>query len=346
MKAIYKKYTLLFNQPAGTSRGIMTSRDVWFLIITDEQTGKTGIGEIAPMKGLSCDYGSDLEPKILEVCSRINEYEFWIQDGLVNFPSIRFGLETAILDLKATSDKVLFPSAFTEGKTGIPINGLIWMGDEQFMLRQIEEKIQSGFDCLKLKIGAIDFYKELAILRTIRERFPANSLEIRVDANGAFSPAEATEKLERLAKFHIHSIEQPVAAGQSDNMAMLCNQNIVPVALDEELIGVNNKEQKVKLLIENLPQYIILKPSLHGGIAGCNEWISLAQSLNIGWWITSALESNIGLNAIAQWSFTLKPRIPQGLGTGSLFSNNIDSPLTVKGNRLFFDKTKKWNIII
>jgi o-succinylbenzoate synthase len=345
MIADIKKYTLQFKRPAGTSRGVMNDRDVWFLKVTDEQTGKTGIGEIAPLKGLSCDYSNNFEDKISEVCSRINEHEYLIAEGLTDYPSIRFGLETAMLDLHAKTGNILFPTDFTRGKAGIPINGLIWMGDEKFMMQQIEDKLASGFDCLKLKIGAIDFNQELAILRSVRERFPASDLELRVDANGAFSPGEATEKLERLAKFEIHSIEQPIAVRQTDNMAMLCNQKIVPVALDEELIGLNKRSEKIKMLLEILPQYIILKPSLHGGITGCNEWITLAESLNIGWWITSALESNIGLNAIAQWAYTLNPTIPQGLGTGSLFSNNLNSPLVVKGNSLFFEQENKWGTI-
>jgi len=345
MKADFKKYSLHFINPAGTSRGTLYERDVWFLKVTDQKRMKTGIGEIAPLRGLSCDDNPGLELKIKEVCGRIDDHKYWLAEGLLDFPSIRFGLETALLDLNAKAEKILYPSDFTDGKTGIPINGLIWMGDETNMLHQIDEKLESGFRCLKMKIGSIDFEKELMILRNIRQRFPASELELRLDANGAFSPAEATEKLERLAKFQIHSIEQPIAAQQTDNTALLCNQAIIPIALDEELIGKNRRAQKVKLLIETLPQFIILKPSLHGGIAGCSEWIEIARSLNIGWWITSALESNIGLNAIAQWAFTLNPEIPQGLGTGLLFSNNITSPLAVKNNSLYFEAEKEWGTI-
>jgi len=342
MKAGFKKYSLDFARPAGTSRGTMLSRDTWYIIIRDEN--KIGIGEIAPLKDLSCDDTPELEVKIVEVCNDINNFKYWIDEGLLDFPSIRFGLETALADLNAKDDKILFPSDFTEGKQSIPINGLIWMGDADFMNRQIGEKLEQGFRCIKLKIGAIDFDTEISVLKKLRNEFPPDELEIRVDANGAFSVEEAPGKLAKLAELRIHSIEQPIKQGQYKAMADLCNQSIMPIALDEELIGVNRREDKIKLLLSILPDFIILKPSLHGGIAGCTEWIGIAESLNIGWWITSALESNIGLNAIAQWAATLNNPLPQGLGTGKLFTNNIPSPLEIRKGELFYKPEKSWDL--
>jgi len=346
MKAYFKKYTLIFNRPAGTSRGVMYSRDVWFIVIKNEDGTKTGIGEIAPLKNLSCDDSPHLEHKIAEVCEYIENYRFWIEEGLENFPSIRFGLETAMADFKATENKILFPSKFTAGNAGIPINGLIWMGSPDFMRRQIAEKLNQGFKCIKLKIGANDFDNEISIIKAIRNEFPVGQLEIRVDANGAFSADEAPGKLERLAQLDVHSIEQPIRQGQINEMAHLCNSSILPIALDEALIGTNKQEDKNKLLVMISPDYIILKPSLHGGMAGCTGWIEIAESLNIGWWITSALESNIGLNAIAQWTATLNNRLPQGLGTGRLFANNISSPLEIRNGHLFYNPAKSWDVNI
>lgn len=343
MKAYFKKHTLIFNKPAATSRGVMLQREVWYLFIENDEGSKTGIGEIAPLKNLSCDAIPELEDKIAMVCCDINNYKYWIENGLENFPSIRFGLETAIADLHAKQDKILFTSEFTRGKVGITINGLVWMGDADFMRRQIAEKIKQGFGCIKLKIGASDFESELALIDEIRKEFSADQIEIRVDANGAFAPDEAPEKLARLANLNIHSIEQPIKQGQIVELAALCNQAILPVALDEELIGINQRQEKIKLLVSTLPDYIILKPSLHGGIAGCTEWIKIAESLNIGWWITSALESNVGLNAISQWTATLNNSLPQGLGTGQLFINNIPSPLEIKNGNLFYNPEKSWD---
>ncbi len=342
MKASFKKYSLNFVRPAGTSRGTMISRDTWYIIIKDEN--KTGIGEIAPLKNLSCDDTPELEQKIAAVCRDISNYKYWIDEGLLDFPSIRFGLETALADLHAEGDKVLFPSDFTKGMKSIPINGLIWMGDANFMSKQISEKLDQGFRCIKLKIGAIDFDTEIILLKKLRNEFPPDELEIRVDANGAFAPAEAPKKLAKLAGLKIHSIEQPIRQGQYEAMAELCMQSIVPIALDEELIGINKREDKIKVLLSILPEYIILKPSLHGGIAGCTEWIQIAESLNIGWWLTSALESNIGLNAIAQWTATLNNPLPQGLGTGKLFTNNIPSPLEIRKGELFYNIEKSWDL--
>ena len=255
--------------------------------------------------------------------------------GLSGIPSILFGLETALLQFEANSF-ALWDTPFSRGETGIPINGLIWMGSYKEMTEQVAEKIETGYRCIKLKIGAIDFKKELNILRIIREQFSARDIELRVDANGAFSPNEVMEKLDRLAKFDLHSIEQPIRAEQWDDMAQLAATSPIPIALDEELIGCNTPEKKKELLSYIRPQYIVLKPSLHGGLYGGSEWLKEAEEQQIGWWITSALESNIGLNAIAQWCATFNNPLPQGLGTGALFTDNIDAPLELRDNRLWF----------
>ncbi len=343
MKASFKKYNLKFIRPAGTSRGVMRDRDVWFLFV--EKDKKRGMGEIAPLKNLSCDDRPDLENKIREVCDHIHEHQHWISEGLLDFPSIRFGLETALLDLQADESRILFPSKFTSGEVGIPINGLIWMGEADFMKRQIREKIGQGFRCIKLKIGAIDFKTEIELIKIMRQEFSARELEIRVDANGAFSPEEAPAKLDKLAALSVHSIEQPIKQGQFDAMEKICSNSPLPIALDEELIGINHQKEKAELLEKIRPQYIILKPSLHGGISGCKEWIGLAEKMKIGWWNTSALESNIGLNAIAQWTYSLDVELPQGLGTGQLFSNNIPAPLEIQNAELFYNTQKKWDLM-
>ena len=296
-------------------------------------------------RGLSCDDRPDYEDKLSWLCEHINEDSDFLMEALVEFPSIQFGLEQALISLKSDTKFDLFPSEFSRGKASILINGLIWMGDESFMESQIKDKLQQGFQTLKMKIGAIDFDKELGILKSIRQEYDSSQLELRVDANGAFSSEEALEKLHQLAAFDIHSIEQPIKVGQADEMKNLCQLSPIPIALDEELIGVFSKEDKRDLLMKINPQYIILKPSLIGGIRGSKEWIGLCEENNIGWWITSALESNIGLNAIAQFTYTLNNTMPQGLGTGSLFSNNISSPLMVKGGCLVVDSDKNWEDI-
>jgi len=265
-------------------------------------------------------------------------------DQLVAFPSIQFGLEMAFRSLNQKSPFELFPSEFTKGKDSIPINGLIWMGDSLFMKQQIKDKLEAGFTCIKLKIGALDFDKELALLKSIRHEFDAQTIEIRVDANGAFKSREALEKLKRLSDFNLHSIEQPIKQGQHQEMAQLCSDTPLPIALDEELLGVFSVTNKQVLLQTIKPQYIILKPTLIGGFKGSQEWIDVAETSSIGWWVTSALESNIGLNAIAQWTYTLKNNLPQGLGTGGLFTNNVQAPLVVNSGRLFYDLKTKWNL--
>ena len=337
MKARFQRYELHFKRPAGTSRGIYNSRPIWLLFLTENE--QTGIGECAPLPGLSAETPEQVEQLLTGICANPKSF---VDDSsrLTDTPSVRFGLETAWRDLQNGGRQHLFPSAFTEGKSGIPINGLIWMGDPDFMKRQIDEKLEAGYRCLKLKIGAINFEKELEILQAIRDKYAAHEITLRVDANGAFHAGEAMEKLNRLAELDIHTIEQPIAAGQSAKMAELCRQTPLPIALDEELIGINNRNEKEQLLDRIQPQFLVLKPSLHGGFSGCDEWIELANRRKVGWWITSYLESNIGLNAIAQWTFTKSVTVHQGLGTGQLFTNNFDSPLEIRGEKLWFNPEK------
>lgn len=342
MKASYKKYILKFKRPSGTSRGVLTEKETWFIVL--EQNGKTGIGECGILRTLSIDDRPDYEEKLKWVCDNISLGKDKLWDELIEFPSIQFGVEMAFQSLQSENPFLLFPSQFTSGQENIPINGLVWMGEEQFMKEQIEDKLKQGFNCIKLKIGAIDFTRELALLKFIRSNFSAEQIEIRVDANGAFTSSEALDKLNQLSKYQLHSIEQPIKQNQTDSMTELCKETPLPIALDEELIGVFGKENKERLLQKIKPQYIILKPSLVGGFKGSLEWIELAEKYNIGWWITSALESNIGLNAIAQWTFTLNNPMPQGLGTGGLYTNNYDCPLEVKHGQLIYNKELSWNV--
>ncbi|UMB53879.1 o-succinylbenzoate synthase [Lutibacter sp. A64] len=342
MKATYQKYILNFKQASGTSRGILRTKETFFLKIISGD--KIGIGECGLFRGLSIDDRPDYEEKLNWLCKNITNNSDELLAELIEFPSIQFGLEQALLSLKSKNSFELFPSKFTETKEAININGLIWMGSEAFMKQQIEGKLKAGFSTIKMKIGAIDFETELELLKSIRKNFSSKEIELRVDANGAFSRKEALEKLKRLSQFEIHSIEQPIKQGQINEMADLCLKTPLPIALDEELIGVFNVTKKQELLQIINPQYIILKPSLVGGFKGSEEWIRLAEKQQIGWWITSALESNIGLNAIAQWTAVLGSKIPQGLGTGSLFTNNFDSPLEVKNGHLYYNSTKDWNV--
>lgn len=341
IKASYKKYILNFKNPSGTSRGILKTKETWFFIL--KEGDKIGVGETGLFRGLSFDDVPDYEEKLAWTCKNINLGLDVLLSKLTHFPSIQFGLEQAFLSLKSDTPFQLFPSTFTKGNHAIAINGLIWMGDQEFMKSQIKEKINQGFSCIKMKIGAIDFETELALLASIRKEFSANEMELRVDANGAFKPSEALKKLDKLAKLDLHSIEQPIKQGQVDKMAALCAKTPLPIALDEELIGIYTSEEKKQLLAAIQPQFIILKPSLLGGFANSLEWINLATQNNCGWWITSALESNIGLNAIAQFTHTLNNPLPQGLGTGSLFTNNFESPLTIKNGQLQYDKNFEWN---
>ena len=342
MKATFFKHTLQFKQASGTSRGVLTYKDTWFIEL--ENNAFKGIGECGMFKGLSIDHRDDFEETLRWACQNIHLGLDALLGQLVAFPSIQFGLEMAFRSLNQRSPFELFPSEFTKGQDSIPINGLIWMGESSFMKQQIKDKLEAGFSCIKLKIGALNFDKELALLKSIRDEFDAQTIEIRVDANGAFKPREALEKLKRLSEFNLHSIEQPIKQGQLQEMAQLCLDTPLPIALDEELIGVFSVTNKQVLLQTIKPQYIILKPTLVGGFKGSHEWIDVAESHNIGWWVTSALESNIGLNAIAQWTYTLKNPLPQGLGTGGLFTNNVQAPLVVNQGRLFYDLKTKWNL--
>ena len=342
-QASFKKYILQFKYPSGTSRGILTEKVTWFIFLTSQQNSAiTGVGECGPLKGLSIDDKADFENKLAEVCKNIHRY-IDQSEILIDYPSIQFGLETALLDHQLGGRKVLFPSEFTQGNDSISINGLVWMGDKAFMQKQIREKIESGFHCIKLKIGAIDFETELEIISDIRQQFSPDDIEIRVDANGGFSPKDALDKLNQLSAFTIHSIEQPIRQKQYEAMADLCEKSPIPIVLDEELIGVKMADME-NLLQTIKPAYIILKPSLIGGFGPSEEWIRQAKKLNIGWWITSALESNIGLNAIAQWTATLGSSLPQGLGTGQLYQNNIPSPLQIEHAKLFHRPENKWNL--
>ena len=340
LSARYITLDFNFKFPAGTSRGVLLHKPSSFLIL--EKDGLTGIGECSTIPGLSIDPMDSFERKLVDLCRLLNNGQEPDSIDLEEYPSIAFGLETALLDLAAKGSECLFPSAFTEGNAGIPINGLVWMGDKVFMQKQIKEKIEAGYQCIKLKIGANDFNTELEILTAIRQQFSSEDIEIRLDANGAFHPQEALEKLNKLSVFGIHSIEQPIRQQQFDAMADICARSPIPIVLDEELIGV--KPWNIDALLQKIkPAYIILKPSLLGGFKPSEEWIRLAEKYNIGWWITSALEANIGLNAIAQWTATLGSPLPQGLGTGQLYHNNIPSPLEIENAKLYYRKENKWD---
>ncbi|WP_321519755.1 o-succinylbenzoate synthase [uncultured Bacteroides sp.] len=335
-KTTIRPSTLHFKQPAGTSRGVYNTRKVWYIGLTSvEEPQRIGLGECAPLPNLSCDDLPEYEEILKAACHRLEETGELDKEALRFYPSILFGLEIALLHYNANSF-ALWDTPFSRGERGIPINGLIWMGDYAQMYHQIEKKMELGFRCIKLKIGAINFEEEMSLLRHIRKHFTAREVELRVDANGAFAPGDALSKLNRLAELDIHSIEQPIRAGQWEEMARLTKESPIPIALDEELIGCNSLAEKAELLRKINPQYIILKPSLHGGICGCTEWINEATNQNIGWWITSALESNIGLNAIAQWCATLPTTLPQGLGTGMLFTDNVEMPLYIREDKLWY----------
>ena len=330
-----------FKEPAGTSRGVYRTRVSRFVHLTsDDLPGVAGVGECAPLPRLSCDDLPDYDAVLRRHCDDVCARGGIDVDALRDVPSMLFGLETAWLQLHRGGSMALSDTPFARGEEGIPINGLVWMGDFDTMARRLEQKLAQGFSCVKIKIGAIDFADEMALIRRLRDRYGSERIELRVDANGAFTPAEALGKLEQLAHYDIHSIEQPVMAGQWQEMARLCESSPLPIALDEELIGVNTPERRRQLLDTIRPRYIILKPSLHGGMAGCREWVALARERGIGSWITSALESNVGLNAIAHLAAELYgPAItmPQGLGTGQLFTDNIDTvPIAIRGDKLWF----------
>lgn len=346
-KAQLYPYQFQFITPGGTSRGVLTSRPGWIIELYHTSNPQVrGFGECCIIPGLSFDDRADLPQKIEEVVIHINEYIANFHESLQNWPSVRFALETALLDLEREGKHIIFPSAFSTGLEGININGLIWMGQPDYMRSQIERKLKEGYRCLKMKIGAIGFDQELAILKDIRHQFSADVLELRVDANGAFNKVNVGDKLDALYQLHIHSIEQPIRQGQWAEMANVCQNSPIDIALDEELIGITNYGEMRQLLETIRPAYIILKPGLLGGFQVCRQWIQLAEQLNIGWWITSALESNIGLNAIAQWTFTLNNAMPQGLGTGQVFSNNIPSPLCIRNGKLFYNPEQSWDFSV
>ena len=342
LTASYQKHLLKFKIPGGTSRGILKTKETFFIILEDKS--QKGIGECALFRGLSIDDCSAYEKKLKWVCDHIDLGVEALYDELIEFPSIQIGLETAFKSLASQDLFRIFPSEFSNGNDNITINGLVWMGSESFMKQQISVKLAQGFRCIKMKIGAIDFDVEMNLLKSIRKEYSSSDIELRVDANGAFSPSEALEKLKWLSEFELHSIEQPIKQGQWQEMARLCEDSPLAIALDEELIGVFSEKEKLELLNTIHPQYIILKPSLIGGFKGSDDWISFSESKNIGWWITSALESNIGLNAIAQYTHTKSSKLPQGLGTGSLFTNNISSPLEVCNGNLYYNTNKKWDL--
>lgn len=349
-------YELQFKFEAGTSRGVMTAKTSYLLRAFEAETPKTvGWGEAGPLPGLSVDdlpyFGAILSQYVTNLSGQSiprdpNSALEWCGDNIPEYlPSIRFAFETAILDLVNGGERMIFDTGFFRGKTAIPINGLIWMGEKDFMMAQIDKKLGEGYNCIKMKIGAIGFSEELDLIARIRSRFGVDKIVLRVDANGAFSPETAEARLGELARWDIHSIEQPIRAGQIEQMARLCQLGILPIALDEELIGVTGEEAKRNLLKTINPQFIILKPTLHGGIKSCQEWIQLAENLGIGWWVTSALESNIGLNAVAQFTSTYSVGIPQGLGTGQLYHNNFNSPLTISNGYLHhLPNTTLWEI--
>ena len=339
MRIEIEERTLHFKQPAGTSRGVYTERRIWLVTVTDGSA--VGIGECAPLPKLSCDDIPNYAEVLRHFCDEVERTGEIPYEALRDYPSMLFGLETALYEVRRKKEEgrdVLFDTPFSRGEVGIPINGLVWMGTFDEMRARIEQKLEQGFRCVKLKIGAIDFDAELELIKQIRGRFSHHEVELRVDANGAFRFDEALYKLELLSQYALHSIEQPIKAGQWANMAELCRESPLPIALDEELIGVNDPEQKRQMLNIIKPRYIILKPSLHGGMMGVREWVDIARDMGIGSWITSALESNIGLNAIAQLCSDIYGdaiKMPQGLGTGQLFTDNIPMPLEIRGDQLW-----------
>ena len=345
LQATWQPMTLSFKSPAQTSRDTLLKRPTWFIRITHQDNPHHfGIGESAPLFGLSPETAEEMPQQLNAFCQNLQTYGLQMAMNQVTLPSLRFGIETALLDLNAGGQRILFNSPFVTGQQAIRINGLIWMGDIKTMLNAIAQKIDVGFSCLKLKIGALDWQAEYQLIKTIRQQFTAQQIEIRLDANGAFSTDNAMDKLNQLSDLDIHSIEQPIAPHQTQIMAQLCEQSPIAIALDEELIGINSKNERIKLLQNIQPAFIILKPTLLGGFNATIDWINCANQLKIGWWVTSALESNIGLNALSQWVANLNTDLPQGLGTGQLFTNNITCPLEQTGEWLQYNPQKHWDI--
>jgi len=342
MKAFFSTHLLNFKNPSGTSRGVLTHKMAYYIII--EHDGVQGIGECGLLKGLSPDDVPEYTQKLQWTCDHITMTPSDLFAELTEFPSIRFALEQAYMDLASGGEKILFPSTWTRGEVGQRINGLIWMGEPHFMRKQIENRLEEGFTCLKMKVGAVGIERELEILQDLRREYDPMTLELRVDANGSLDPFDAPDILNRLAELDIHSIEQPIAPGQWQEMARLCEESPTPIALDEELHGIYDEEEQRELLETIFPQHIILKPSILGGIQSSQHWINMAEERGMGWWITSSLESNIGLNALAQWTYTLGNPIYHGLGTGSLYTNNIHSPLEVREGGIWHSVQQGWDL--
>lgn len=340
LKASYCSYDLIFKKPSGTSRGVLKTKETWYIKL--EKGNQWGIGECGILRGLSYDDLPNYEEKIKWACQHIHIGKETLVEELKQYPSIVFGLEQAFKSLESKDPFLLFDSEFTNVESPVKINGLIWMGSIDFMKQQIDEKLRAGISCIKIKVGALDFERELELVKYLREQ--SLSVEIRLDANGGFNPQNALERINRLSEYQIHSIEQPLNPEFKEDLAMLSRLSPIPIALDESLIGVLDQDEQVVLLKTIKPQYIILKPSFVGGFKASSKWIQLAESMNIGWWITSALESNIGLNAIAQWTSTLNSTLPQGLGTGALYTNNIESPLSIDKDLLYYRKSLYWDM--
>ena len=351
IQATHHKKVFNFNFKARTSRGLMKDKTSWFIRIEDKNNpGVFGLGECGPLPGLSPELNPGFESTLADIVEQVNASSLNVTDDTTmralipeEFSSIVFGMETALHDLRNGGKRVIFPNSFLEGRP-IAINGLVWMGDMDFMMDQINKKIASGFRCLKLKVGGLDFDRECDILAYIRRRYFRENITIRLDANGAFKSDDVLYKLDELSRFQVHSIEQPIKPGQAE-MEEVCRKSPIPVAFDEELIAVSARDKKISLLRKLKPRYIVLKPTLHGGFNGCAEWIALAEAQNIGWWMTSALESSIGLNAISQFTAEYNPQMPQGLGTGEIYSNNFSSPLTVREGSIFYDRSAGWQDI-
>lgn len=351
IRARFFKKTFHFNFRARTSRGLMQDKASWFVILEDQTTHLSGIGECGPLPGLSADYRPDYEETLAQIVAAVNTAGIALDDPeqllrIVppEYASMIFGFETALLDLSNGGKRVLFDNGFIRGEP-IPINGLIWMGDLDFTLEQINKKIADGFTCIKIKVGGLDFERECDILDYVRKKYFRSDITIRLDANGAFKVDDALYKLDELKKFRIHSIEQPLKAGLPE-MEELCRKSPIPIAFDEELIGITDRESKKRLLETLKPRFIVLKPSLHGGIRGCQTWISIARSMNIGWWITSALESAVGLNAICQFTANYDVSIPQGLGTGAIYEDNFQSPLTASNGHITYNPGGHWDDLL
>jgi o-succinylbenzoate synthase len=341
MKAYFFKHNLEFNMPSRTSRDVLYNKPSWYLVIRDQN--RIGVGECSIIPGLSLDRVNYIETKLDYICREISSGNKLDIEEFNDYPAIKFALETALRDFDfSESPFKINDSNFSNFKDKIKINGLVWMGDIKFMRSQIIEKVNRGFSCIKIKVGALKFESELQLIKEIRRDFTHKDLEIRLDANGAFKINEALEKLERLNEFSIHSIEQPIKKNHWQEMAKLCELSPIPIALDEELIGINLS--KTKLLNTIKPDYLILKPSLLGGFTECDNWISLAQEKEIKWWATSALEGNVGLNAIAQWVYTKNSKLRQGLGTGMLFKNNVNSPLEISADSIYLNENKEWDL--